>query len=174
MRRMSDGSSALRAKLAPIRAVVCDVDGTLTDGRIFMTDAGEPMRAFSTRDGLGVDLLHNVGIQVAWLSATSRGHSTIARARMLGIPDALTDVGLGDKGPRFTGLCARLGCDPRTVAYLGDDLNDLPAMALAGLSACPADAHPQVRTQVDLVVAAPGGHGAFRDLADRILAVRGT
>ncbi|MCA9293539.1 MAG: HAD hydrolase family protein [Phycisphaerales bacterium] len=163
---------ALRAKLAALRAVVCDVDGTLTDGRIFMTDAGEPMRGFSTRDGLGVGLLQQANIKVAWLSATSRGQSTVARARMLDIPVELIDVGLGEKGARFTAMCARLACPPQHVAYMGDDVNDLPAMMLAGLSACPADAHPDVRDRVDLVVDAPGGHGAFRILADLMLQAR--
>ncbi|MDX2115318.1 MAG: HAD hydrolase family protein, partial [Planctomycetota bacterium] len=80
------------------------------------------------------------------------------------------DAGPGPKGPRFTELCERMGVPPAEVVYLGDDVNDLPAMALAGLSACPADARPEVRARVDLVLDAPGGRGAFRELADVVLA----
>jgi 3-deoxy-D-manno-octulosonate 8-phosphate phosphatase (KDO 8-P phosphatase) len=163
---------ALRARLAALRAVICDVDGTLTDGRIIMTESGEPLRAFSTRDGLGVALLHEAGIKVAWLSATSRGQSTVARAAMLGIPPERVDVGLGSKGERFTALCTRLGASPQHVAYIGDDVNDLPAMRLAGVSAVPSDAHPGAKAEAHLVLDAPGGGGAFRELADLILDAR--
>ncbi len=160
---------ALHAKLSSINAVICDVDGTITDGRIFMGESGEPMRAFSTRDGLGVHLLHRANIKVAWLTATSRGQSTIARALMLDIPPELIDVGTGEKSTRFTALCTRLGVPESNVAYMGDDLNDLPAITLAGLSACPVDAHDGVLAAVDLVLQRPGGLGAFRELADLLI-----
>ena len=160
------------ATLAQVQGAVCDVDGTLTDGRIFMTGAGDPLRAFSTRDGLGVQLLQSASVRVAWLTATTRGGSTQQRARMLGIPDDHVDVGTGDKGPRFTSLCQAIGLAPERVVYIGDDLNDLPAMHRAGLAACPADAHPTVREAVDIVLRTPGGHGAFRELADLILRAR--
>ncbi len=149
---------------ARIRAVVCDVDGTLTDGGIQCTGAGEPTRRFATRDGLAAKGLVAAGIEVALLSATSRGASTRERAAMLGLEHV--DVGPGAKGPRFETLCRAIGVAPAEVLYVGDDDNDLPAMALAGVSACPADASAPVRAAADLPLLAPGGGGVLREIAE--------
>lgn len=165
------GIRALRRPLsADIKAVVCDVDGTLTDGSLVL--AGEEnapsARVFNTHDGLGTKLLQHAGVHIAWLSATGSAQSIIARAAQLGVEHV--DVGTGPKAPRFQSLCQRLRIPASQVLYLGDDVNDLPPMALAGLSACPADARPEVRARADLVLEAPGGRGAFRELADILLA----
>jgi len=152
-----------------VRAVVSDVDGCLTDGRLAMAADGSAGRFFHTQDGLGTHLLRKAGIAVGWLSATSEGRSTLARAEMLGLERGHVDVGKGDKGERFTALCGRMGVSPEQVIYLGDDVNDLPAMERAGLSACPADAAAAVRGRVDLLLETPGGRGAFRELADVLL-----
>lgn len=151
-----------------IRAIITDVDGVLTDGGIHFTGSIKGGRVFSTKDGLGHHLLFDRGFKVGWLSATSEAESIMGRARMLGVEHV--DAGKGEKGARFTALCARLGVDAASVVYLGDDVNDLPAMALAGLSACPADAHDEVRNRVDLVLESRGGEGCFRELADVVLA----
>lgn len=166
------GIHSLRPGLSsPIDLVVCDVDGTLTDGSIILGDHAEPLRRFDTKDGLGTKLLINAGVRVAWLTATTRGGSTRARGEMLGIEDI--DIDPGHKGPRFSAMCERLGVDPGRALFFGDDVNDLPAMSLAGASACPADAHGEVRAAVDIVLTANGGHGAMRELADLVLAARG-
>lgn len=163
------GVRAYRLPLVDVRGVVCDVDGTLTSGEILCFDAGEePARPFNTHDGMGCSLLHQAGIKQAWLTATSKGGSTKSRAEML--PVDVVDIGKGHKGERFRGVCERLGVAPEHVVYLGDDVNDLPAMELAGVSACPSDAHPSVRAVVDLVLDRRGGQGALRELADLILA----
>lgn len=156
-----------------VRAVVCDVDGCLTDGRIHRISDGTAMRSFHTHDGMGHKRLAAAGIMLAWLSATTERESIIGRARMLGLPESLVDTGEGEKGPRFQRLCAAMGVEPAQTIYLGDDVNDLPAMRLAGCSACPADARPEVRSRATLVLRARGGHGAFRELAEMILAARG-
>lgn len=162
------GVTRLRLPLPlQVRAIVSDVDGVLTDGGIHFTSMVPAGRVFNTKDGLGHHLLFEASIRVGWLSATSQGDSILGRARMLGVEHV--DAGKGDKGPRFTALCARLGVDPRQTVYLGDDVNDLPAMALAGASACPADADATVRARADLILDTPGGHGCFRELADLIL-----
>lgn len=162
------GVRAFRLPLVGIKAVVCDVDGTLTSGEILcFGDHSEPARPFNTHDGMGFSLLHSAGIKLAWLTATSRGGSTQARADML--PIDVVDIGKGDKGERFIGVCEKLGVQPGEVVYIGDDVNDLPAMALAGASACPSDAHESVRSKVDIVLSRQGGFGALRELADLIL-----
>lgn len=162
------GILRLRLPLAAeIRAIVADVDGVLTDGGIHFTGEVRGGRVFNTKDGLGHHLLARAGIRIGWLSATSEAESILARARMIGVEHV--DAGKGEKGERFTALCARMGVEPRHVVYLGDDVNDLPAMNLAGLSACPADAHEAVRNRVDLILDAPGGAGCFRELADVVM-----
>lgn len=162
------GLARLRLPLGiDIRLVVSDVDGTLTDGGVALGDSPHAQRTFHTHDGLGTHLLRQAGIKVAWLSATSSGRSIERRADMVGI-DAV-DAGEGPKGPRFIDICRRLATEPAQALYLGDDVNDLPAMRLAGLSACPADARPEVRAAADLVLEADGGRGAFRELADILI-----
>ena len=162
------GVRGFRLPLTGVEAVVCDVDGTLTSGEImcFGSDQ-EPARPFNTHDGMGFGLLHKAGIKLAGLTATSRGGSTQARADML--PSEIVDIGKGDKGERFTGVCERLGVSPDRVVFIGDDVNDRPAMKLAGMSACPADAHESVLNTVDVVLERRGGQGALRELADLIL-----
>ncbi len=163
--------AALRIPFKPqIRALVSDVDGCLTDGGIWFDDGDAAGRKFSTHDGLGLKRLLNADFGVAWLSATTSGSSIERRADQIGI--AVVDTGTGDKGPRFEEVCRRLGVEQHEAAYVGDDLNDLPAIARAGLSACPADARPEVRARVDLVLDTPGGRGAVRELCDLLLADR--
>lgn len=163
------GIGRLRLPLTTeIRAVVSDVDGVLTDGRIIFGDDEHAGRAFFTHDGMGTRMLQTAGIKVGWLSATSSGASIHRRAAQTGVE--FVDTGQGDKGPRFTELCGRMGVEPANTLFVGDDVNDLPAMARAGLSACPADARPEVKSTVDLVLEARGGRGAFREVADIVLA----
>ncbi|HVZ93030.1 MAG TPA: HAD family hydrolase [Phycisphaerales bacterium] len=150
-----------------VRAIVTDVDGVLTDGGIHFTGWIRGGRVFNTKDGLGHHLLAAKGIKVGWLSATSEAESISGRAQMLGVE--FVDAAKGDKGPRFDALCQRMGVLPAEVVYLGDDVNDLPAIERAGLSACPADAHPALRARVDLVLETPGGHGCLRELAATLL-----
>jgi len=163
------GISALRLPLdRPVRALVCDVDGCLTDGGVWFGDGEAAGRRFTTHDGLGLKRLMNEGVKVGWLSATTSGDSISRRAEQIGIE--VVDTGSGDKGPRFHEVCARLGVPESETLYIGDDLNDLPAMARAGTSACPADARPEVRARVDLILECRGGNGAVRELCDLLLA----
>jgi len=162
------GVQGFRLPLTGVEAVVCDVDGTLTSGEILcFGDGSEPARPFNTHDGMGFGLLAKAGIKLAWLTATSKGQSTQSRAEMLSID--VVDIGKGDKGERFLTVCNQLGVSPSRVVYMGDDVNDLPAMRLAGVSACPSDAHASVASSVDLVLERRGGFGALRELADLIL-----
>lgn len=161
----------LRRRIADLEAVVTDVDGVLTDARIGVTSDGADIRFFHMRDGMGTRLLQQAGVRVAWLSAGRDTGAVRRRGEMLAVE--AVDVGMGDKGPRFETLCARLGVEPARAAYLGDDVNDLPAMRRAALTACPCDAVDEVRQAADIVLATPGGAGCFREFAEMVLTVRG-
>lgn len=159
----------LRLRAAAIRLVVSDVDGVLTDAGVYYSAAGEALKRFSMRDGMGVELLRDAGVRTAWLT---REQSPIvaARAEKLQI-DALWS-GERDKREALPARVSELGVPPHAVAYIGDDVNDLGALswvAEAGLAVCPADAAPQVMKAVHFVTAARGGFGAFRELCDLIL-----
>ena len=158
-------------KAVGVRAIVSDVDGTLTDGSLYTTSDGQVMRRFTTIDGMGHNVLHNAGIRIAWLSATSEGGSVARRAEMLRVKHV--DTGAGDKAPRFRALCEAMGVEAEHTLYIGDDINDLPAMGVAARSFCPSDAHPTVIGRVDHVLDRPGGHGAFRQLADAVMLALG-
>lgn len=163
--------------LAGIQAVVTDVDGTLTDGAVYMPGGQddvevEPIRKFDTRDGQGIRMLLKHGIKVAVLSSTYRGASSRQRAAMLKVEDDLVDVGPGDKRQRFLALCSKMSVQADSVLYFGDDINDLPAMEEAGVVACPADAHPLIRQHADIVLESNGGHHAARELSDLVLAAK--
>jgi 3-deoxy-D-manno-octulosonate 8-phosphate phosphatase (KDO 8-P phosphatase) len=159
----------LRARAAGIRVLVSDVDGVLTDAGVYYSADGEALKRFSMRDGMGVELLHQAGIRTAWLT---REQSPIvaARAKKLGIEWLW--AGQRDKREALPRLIDELGVEPRAVAYIGDDVNDLGALgwvAEAGLAACPADATPAVRSIAHFITAARGGHGAFREICELIL-----
>lgn len=151
-----------------VHAVISDVDGVLTDGTVQLSASGHKARSFHVHDGMGAKLLLRAGVRIGWISASFDDGVIRARAESLGI-DAV-DVGSGDKGERFERICRKLDVAHHRVVYIGDDINDLPAMALAGYTACPRDARPEVRAAVRLVLSAPGGRGAFRELADHVLA----
>ena len=155
-----------RHQLAGIRLIVLDVDGVLTDGGLWYGPRGELIKRFDVRDGLGIRLLQQAGVEVAFLSG-GRGGATQVRAEQLGIRHCL--VGAGDKPAALEGLQRRLSLSAAVTLFLGDDLNDLAVRQQAGLLVATADAAPALRRQADLVLRRPGGHGAVRELADRWL-----
>jgi len=162
----------LFARAASIRLLVSDVDGVLTDAGVYYGAKGEELKRFSMRDGMGVELLRQAGIRTAWLT---REESPIvaARAKKLQI-DAIWS-GERDKRQALPRLVQELGVDSRAVAYIGDDVNDVAALAWvaeAGLAACPNDAVSEVEAVVQFVTRARGGHGAFREVCDLILSSR--
>lgn len=155
-----------------VRAVVLDVDGVLTDAQLHYGPRGEALKSFSARDGFAVKLAQREGITVCLLSGRVAA-PVRARARDLGIPTRLTLQGSGAKAADLRRLAARLGLDLAAVAFVGDDLPDLPALAIAGLAACPADAAAEVRERCHYVCAAPGGHGAVREVIALVLEAQG-
>ena len=160
----------LSARARGLKWLLLDVDGVLTDGRLWFDAQGEALKVFDVRDGLGIRLLTEAGIQVGILSAR-RSAIVEKRARDLGLTEILQ--GHEDKLSAFRDLLSRQALAAAEVAYLADDLLDLPVLGACGLAAAPADAVPDVRSRVHYVTAAGGGRGAVRELAERLLAARG-
>ncbi|HDP25947.1 MAG TPA: HAD-IIIA family hydrolase [Deltaproteobacteria bacterium] len=149
-----------------IRVLVLDVDGVLTDSRIYYTDEGSEIKAFNSKDGHGLKLLMKAGIEVALITGrTSRALEH--RAEDLGVRHVMQ--GAKDKRSALKELSGILGIPPEDMAYMGDDVVDLPAMALCGTSFAPADAVDMVKERVDIVTSLPGGTGAVREAVEIVL-----
>ena len=158
------------ASLVRIKLLLMDVDGTLTDGSVYFDDAGKEMKRFNIHDGLGIVLARQVNLQIGWITGRK---STIVerRARELGVP--LLRQGARDKATAFVELTLRAGVLPEEVAFLGDDLNDIPAMHLAGAVCAPSNAVAEVRALAHYIAPHAGGDGAARDTIEAILHARG-
>jgi 3-deoxy-D-manno-octulosonate 8-phosphate phosphatase (KDO 8-P phosphatase) len=162
----------VRKRLAPIRLLVLDVDGVLTDGTLVFNATGEAVKRFHVRDGLGIRLLMNAGIEVAVLTGR-RSDAVAARCREIGLRDELVVQGSRDKALQLDQLEQTLDLGDHQVAAMGDDLPDLPMLSRAGFAACPANAVPEVVAACHLVCGSEGGRGAVRELAEVILKVQG-
>ena len=160
----------LRRQLKSIQLLVLDVDGVLTDGGLWFDAEGQLSKRFDVRDGLGIRLMQQAGLQIAFLSG-GQGGATEVRARQLGIKHCL--VGIKDKPAALTTLQNQLDVSVEQTAFVGDDLNDLAVRPVVGLLFTPADACRPVRRSADAVLHRQGGHGAVRELAERILQGRG-
>ena len=160
----------LRRTFQHLELLVLDVDGVLTDGGLWFDAEGQLIKRFNVRDGLGIRLLQQAGIQIAFLSG-GRGGATEVRAHQLGINHCL--VGIKDKPAALSALQSELGVTAEGTAFVGDDLNDLAVRPVVRLLLAPADACDPVRRAADLVLQRKGGHGAVRELAEGILQARG-
>jgi len=152
-----------------IRLLVLDVDGVLTDGRLYFGARGEALKAFHVRDGVGLKQLQRAGLVVAVISGR-RSHMVAARCRELGVAHVLQ--GVADKLAALRRLCARLKLTPAACACVGDDLPDVPLMRAAALSFAVADAHHSARRAADVITRLPGGCGAVREVCDHLLALQ--
>ncbi len=153
-----------------IRLIVMDVDGVLTDGRILYGASGDELKSFSVKDGVGLRAAHRAGLLTAILTGRVSG-AVARRAAELGIAEI--HQGVPDKVKAYESLLGRYGLTDEAVAYVGDDLNDLPLLARAGLSAAPADAAEEVKRRVSYVAARGGGHGVIREVIEIILQAQG-
>lgn len=160
----------MTTSLSQVKLLVLDVDGVLTDGRIIYTDSGEQIKQFTSRDGLGLRLLMDNGILVGIITGRISGALT-HRCRNLGI-DLIFD-GIYNKAEALDRMARKTGIDPSAMAFMGDDLIDLPAMARAGVAIAVADAVDEVKARADIVTRASGGHGAVREICDAILKAAG-
>jgi len=153
-----------------MKAAIFDVDGVLTDGRLYISEHGETVKAFSALDGHGLKLLRQGGIEP--LVITGRDSPAVRRrVADLGLVQAV--YGAHDKLAAATTLLSSLQLDWPDVAAIGDDWPDLPLLARAGFSAAPSNAHAEVRALADHVTVAAGGHGAAREFCDLLLIAAG-
>jgi 3-deoxy-D-manno-octulosonate 8-phosphate phosphatase (KDO 8-P phosphatase) len=155
--------------LAQLQLLILDVDGVLTDGRLYFGSKGEALKVFHVRDGHGIKLLMAAGVHVAAFSGR-RSAATAARMRELRVPTLVQ--GCSDKLAALHKLTNRLKIDPLNCACIVDDTPDLSLMSAVGLAAAVADAHPIVLSAAHWVSRAPGGLGAVRELCDAILRAR--
>jgi 3-deoxy-D-manno-octulosonate 8-phosphate phosphatase (KDO 8-P phosphatase) len=150
--------------------LLLDVDGVLTDGRIIIDDRGVETKHFHVRDGQGIALLRRAGVEVGLVSSRS-SRSVRHRAKELGV--RLVRQGVREKLIAYNEIRRSLGLEDRHVAYMGDDIVDLPVLKQAGLAVSVADAWEGLRAEVDYVTKARGGHGAVRELAEILLKAQG-
>jgi 3-deoxy-D-manno-octulosonate 8-phosphate phosphatase (KDO 8-P phosphatase) len=160
---------ALLRAAAGIRLLVLDVDGVLTDGRLYYDAGGREFKSFHVRDGYGLQQVMNAGIQVAVISGRS-SRATAARMTELGISHVI--LGCADKLEALEALTGGLNIPLEEVACVGDDVPDLPALLQVGLPMAVADAHPRVQTAARWRTQLPGGAGAVREVCDLLLAAR--
>jgi 3-deoxy-D-manno-octulosonate 8-phosphate phosphatase (KDO 8-P phosphatase) len=153
-------------RAAKIKLVLFDVDGVLTDGKILLHPDGAETKQFDIKDGTGIVWAQRFGIQVGFLSARASA-ATSQRASQLGI--TLVHQGVASKLETYQQVIDGLMLDDEQVAYMGDDVLDLPVLGCVGLAAAPADAAADVLSRVHWVSAAKGGHGAARELIEVIL-----
>lgn len=164
------GPIELRERAAGLALAAFDVDGTLTDGQLVYSDDGHELKHFHVHDGQGLKLLAQVGVEIALI--TARSSPLLARrASDLGIRHLIQ--GSKDKGAALSALCASLRIPCNQAAFMGDDLPDLAAMAVAGLSVAPANAHAWVAERVDWQTRSGGGQGAVREFCDLVIDAKG-
>ena len=153
-----------------VKLMAFDVDGVMTDGRLYFTATGEEMKAFHSRDGLGMKLLQRAGLQVAIVTART-ARAVDLRAQNLGI--TLVKQGVEDKRTALAELARELGFELAQCGYMGDDVVDLPVLRACGFSASVADGHPLVRRIVNYVSREPAGAGAVREVCELVLRAQG-
>lgn len=149
-----------------IKMLVMDVDGTLTDGKIYMSANGELMKAFNIKDGYAIARLRDYGIEPVIITGRS---SEIVKQRCAELKIKELYQGIENKSYKLRDVCENRHVELSQVAYIGDDLNDLSCMKICGYSACPYDAMKQVKDNVSYVCQAKGGDGAVREFIDYII-----
>jgi 3-deoxy-D-manno-octulosonate 8-phosphate phosphatase (KDO 8-P phosphatase) len=159
------------AKAAQIKLIIFDVDGVLTDGSLFIGDDGEEYKAFHSRDGHGMKMLRATGVEIGIITGRT---SNVVRHRMQSLGIHHVYQGQLEKLPAFQQLTTKLGIDPQQVAYVGDDVVDLPILTRAGLAVAVADAHPLVKRHAHWITPCGGGRGAARDICELIMEAQGT
>ena len=159
----------LHRRAERVKLIIFDVDGVLTDGRLFLGDDGQEYKAFNSRDGLGVALLRDTDIEIAIITAR---RSEVVRKRMESLQVRHVYQGQENKASAYDMLLNTLTLQPEQVAYVGDDLIDLPVMTQVGLAVAVADAHPVVKRHAHWITPSAGGHGAGRDVIELVLDAR--
>ncbi|TPH17778.1 3-deoxy-manno-octulosonate-8-phosphatase KdsC [Litorilituus lipolyticus] len=166
-----DVSTNVLEKAKHIKLLVCDVDGVFSDGRIYLGNQGEELKAFHTKDGFGVKALGASGVQVAIITGRT---SAIVENRMKALNVAHIIQGQEDKLPALITLAQQLNINMSNIAYIGDDMPDLPCIEHVGLGVSVSDAHPLVLNGADFTTFTRGGFGAVREVCDLIMQSQNT
>ena len=166
-----DTQQAVLEKAQKLRLLILDVDGVLTDGKLFFDEHGKEYKSFHARDGHGIKLLQQTGVKVAVISGR-KSVSVALRMQSLGVE--LVYQGHENKVSAFNELCKNLALSPEQIAHVGDDLLDLPLMLRVGLAVAVQDAHPVVKKHADWCTQLAGGFGAVREVCDLIMQAQGT
>ena len=165
-----DIADSIIKQAAQIKLLICDVDGVFSDGRIYLGNNGEELKAFNTRDGFGIKALQSAGIDVAIITGR---HSSLVEQRMKSLNVKHIYLGQENKITAYQQLLANLGLTAENVAYIGDDIPDLAVMEQVGLSICVPDGHPYVKSKSDHITSLNGGFGAVREICDLLLITQG-
>ncbi len=158
-------------KAAHIRLVIFDVDGVLTDGSLYLGDDGLEYKAFNTKDGHGMKMLQAAGVEIGIITGRS---SRVVALRMEGLGIRHLYQGQRDKLPAYEELKVELGLDDQQIAYVGDDVVDLPIMRRVGLAIAVQDAHHLVQQHAHWQTASRGGRGAAREVCELLMEAQGT
>jgi len=167
----ADNMQDILDRAAAVRLVVFDVDGVLTDGSLFLGDDGQEYKAFHSRDGHGMKMLQAAGVEIGIITGRT---SRVVELRMASLGVQHVYQGQLEKLPAFEQLLAKLNLDPTQVAYVGDDVVDLPIMRRVGLAVAVRDAHPLVVEHAHWRTEAPGGRGAGREVCELLMHAQGS
>jgi 3-deoxy-D-manno-octulosonate 8-phosphate phosphatase (KDO 8-P phosphatase) len=162
--------SEINRRAARIKLLLMDCDGVLTDGRIWLFENGEEQKGFHTRDGLGIELMHRAGLRSGIISGRT---SSAVERRAKGLEMSFIWQGCEDKQKVFADTLVQAGLTNVEVAFVGDDLNDIPLMVQSGLGVAVADAVVEARERAHYVTNAVGGQGAIREVIELILKAQG-
>lgn len=162
-------TESLTASLQKIKLLALDVDGVLTDGSIYISPAGEVFKGFNAKDGMGISCALRSGLQIAVITGRQ---SPIVERRCEELGITLLQQGVKDKRLALQQMAQELGLTREEIAYMGDDLNDIPAFKASGLNLVPADAAIEVMAVADIITKASGGRGAVREAITMILAAQ--
>jgi 3-deoxy-D-manno-octulosonate 8-phosphate phosphatase (KDO 8-P phosphatase) len=161
-------SPSVLARARQVRLVIFDIDGVLTDGSLFFDNQGQEYKAFNSKDGHGMRMLMESGIEAALITGR-QSELVLHRADNLKIPRSRIWQGYRDKRPAFQDLLAQTQLAPEHIAYIGDDVIDLPVMKQVGLAIAVADAHPFVQHHAHWTTHHQGGRGAVREACEMLL-----
>ncbi|HXB57557.1 MAG TPA: HAD-IIIA family hydrolase [Vicinamibacteria bacterium] len=167
---MVSNDEALAQRCRALKLILTDVDGVMTDGTVLLLPDGQEAKSFHIRDGLAIVMARRAGLLTGLLSG--RVSEAVAR-RAAELEMAVVRQGISNKGAALREILAEQGLTAQEVAYIGDDLNDLPVMNAVALSAAPADAPFEVRAQAFMIMEARGGGGCLREFVEAILRARG-
>lgn len=164
-------SEEILARARAVKVLIFDVDGVLTDGSLFYGDDGQEYKSFNSRDGHGIKMLRDTGVEAAILTGRT-SKVVLHRARNLGISRIVQ--GSHDKLASYEAMLAELGLRPEDVAYMGDDLVDLPVLRRCGLACTVPSAPDEVKARSNYVTRAAAGRGAAREVCELIMRAQGT